>query len=267
MLSKHYRDFGSTGIRVSPLGLGTVKIGRNQGVKYPSVFALPTDDEVTALLTKASELAINLIDTAPAYGLSEERLGNLLSKVTAPTGGWIITTKAGETFSDGVSVFDMSAEALIQSVERSLKRLKRETLDCVLIHSDGRDLEHIEGARCLDTLQQLKKRGLIRSFGMSTKTIEGGLAALRNSDGVMVEYNLVDQRQLPVIEAANTAGKFVLIKKGLLSGHVSGQSQVTDSFQGLPKQGISSVIVGTLNLKHLEDNVASYLMACQNPGV
>lgn len=269
MLSEVYRDFGSTGIRVSPIGLGTVKIGRNLGVKYPTAFSLPSDDEVIALLNRASELGINLIDTAPAYGLSEERLGRLLTKTTAPVGGWVIVTKAGESFElkgeNGVSTFDMSAIALTQSVERSLKRLKREFLDCVLVHSDGRDLEHIENARCLDTLQQLKKRGLIRSFGMSTKTVEGGLAAVQSSDGVMVEYNLHEDSQLPVIRAANGAGKFVLIKKGLLSGHLGGQSQVTESFRKIfpeletvTKPGISSVIVGTLNPIHLEANVVSY---------
>lgn len=272
MLTKEYRNFGSTGLRVSPLGLGTVKIGRNQGVKYPTAFSLPADEEVIVLLNKARELGINLIDTAPAYGLSEERLGNLLSQVTPPQGGWVIVTKAGETFNEGHSRFDMSAEAITQSVERSLKRLKRDVIDCVLIHSDGRDLEHIENDHCLDTLELLKKRGLIRSSGMSSKTVRGGLAVVGKSDGVMVEYNLAETSQLPVIQAANVARKFVLIKKGLLSGHLGShfdsQAQVTKSFRKLfpelekfTQPGITSVIMGTLNPEHLEANAVSYLEA------
>ena len=47
------RDLGTTGMRVSCLGLGTVKFGRNQGVKYPEGFELPSDREITALLDLA----------------------------------------------------------------------------------------------------------------------------------------------------------------------------------------------------------------------
>lgn len=60
-----HRPLGSTGLRISPLGLGTVKLGRDQGVKYPSGFAIPDDDQARQLLTLARELGINLIDTAP----------------------------------------------------------------------------------------------------------------------------------------------------------------------------------------------------------
>ncbi len=71
------RPLGSTGIKVSLLGLGTVKLGRNEGVKYPRPFDLPDDRSVVALLETAQSLGINLLDTAPAYGRSEERLGAL----------------------------------------------------------------------------------------------------------------------------------------------------------------------------------------------
>ncbi|HHH13074.1 MAG TPA: aldo/keto reductase, partial [Thiolapillus brandeum] len=57
------RPLGSTGIEVSPLGLGTVKIGRNQQVKYPRGFELPDDAQVERLLWLARELGINLVDT------------------------------------------------------------------------------------------------------------------------------------------------------------------------------------------------------------
>ena len=69
------RPLGSTGIDVSVLGLGTVKIGRNQQVKYPTGFELPDDDTVIELFELAQSLGINFIDTAPAYGSSEQRLG------------------------------------------------------------------------------------------------------------------------------------------------------------------------------------------------
>jgi len=69
------RALGATGLEVSALGLGTVKFGRNTGVKYPAGFELPSAAEIGELLAVARDLGINLLDTAPAYGSSEERIG------------------------------------------------------------------------------------------------------------------------------------------------------------------------------------------------
>ena len=91
------RLLGSTGIKISALGLGTVKLGRDQEVKYPNGFVIPNDDEVRSLLELSKELGINFIDTAPAYGNSEERLGQLM----ANPNDWVIMTKVGEIFENG----------------------------------------------------------------------------------------------------------------------------------------------------------------------
>ena len=98
------RPLGNTGIKVSPLGLGTVKIGRDQGLKYPNRFQLPHDHEILALFEEARTLGINFIDTAPAYGTSEEKIGRLLPDRQ----DWVIGTKVGEEFSSGKSHFDFS---------------------------------------------------------------------------------------------------------------------------------------------------------------
>src|SRR5690606_8720766 len=105
-LHSFHRPLGTTGLTVSPLGLGTVKIGRNQGVKYPSGFELPDDNQVRDLLALARDAGINLLDTAPAYGTSEERLGPLLSGQRQE---WILCSKVGEEFDNGESRFDFSA--------------------------------------------------------------------------------------------------------------------------------------------------------------
>ena len=113
------RPLGRTGLRVSPIGLGTTKLGRTQALKYPEPFELPSDDQIRELLATAREFGVNLIDTAPAYGTSEERLGALLPNRS----DWVIVTKAGEEFVDGPSHFDFSPAAITRSVERSLQRL------------------------------------------------------------------------------------------------------------------------------------------------
>jgi len=248
------RSLGSTGIKVSPLGLGTVKLGRNQQVKYPSAFTLPDDGQVLGLLDLARELGINLLDTAPAYGSSQQRLGRLLG---ARRKEWVIVSKVGEIFENGESHFDFSFEHTVSTVEQSLLTLNTDYLDCVLIHSDGDDLRILEHEGALDALRELKRRGLVRCHGMSSKTVEGGLRVVQEMDVVMATCNLDYNDELPVLEAAQAQGKGVLIKKGLMSGHVQGQSAVRDSFAHIFSQpGVSSMIVGTINPVHLRDNVS-----------
>ena len=243
------RPLGSTGIDVSPLGLGTVKLGRNQKVKYPQGFDIPDDAQVCDLLALAWELGINFIDTAPAYGTSEQRLGQLLPHAD----DWVIMTKVGEIFDNGQSRFDFSAEHTRRSVENSLKKLNRGMVDIVLVHSDGNDMDIINNGEALETLEKLKAEGLIRAYGMSTKTIEGGRWIVENTDVVMATFNLETDAELPVIERAHQLNKGVVIKKGLQSGHAD---SVENAFRHvLTQAGVSSMIVGTINPDHLRSNV------------
>ncbi|MDH5368489.1 MAG: aldo/keto reductase [Gammaproteobacteria bacterium] len=256
------RQLGSTGIEISVLGLGTVKLGRDQEVKYPSGFTIPNDNEVRDLLALAQDLGINFIDTAPAYGNSEERLGQLMPNPN----DWVIMTKVGEIFENGQSRFDFSAVHTRMSVERSLKRLKRDSLDMVLVHSNGDDMHIINNEGALEELDRLKQKGLIKSFGMSTKTVEGGMWIVENTDVVMATLNLSDDHDLPVIARAHELNKGVVVKKGLQSGHAdksAGGGGVEKAFKYIfDHAGVSSVIVGTINPKHLKQNIEMVNKIC-----
>jgi aryl-alcohol dehydrogenase-like predicted oxidoreductase len=249
------RDLGATGIRVSPLGLGTVKLGRNRQVKYPSAFELPSDAAVRSLLDLAADLGINLLDTAPAYGSSMARLGALLP---GPRDRWVIVSKVGEFFHDGRSRFDFGYDTTIRTVEESLRTLRTDYLDAVLIHSDGDDLRILEQEPVAEALRELKRRGLIRTHGMSSKTVAGGLRTVAELDVVMATCNPAYPDEIPVLEAAARAGKGVLIKKGLQSGHVSGPEGVREALRFIFAQaGVNGLIVGTIDPGHLRDNVAA----------
>jgi len=249
------RPLGNTGMLVSALGLGTVKLGRDQGVKYPEDFTIPDDRAATALLAQAKDLGINLIDTAPAYGNSEQRLGPLLK---GQRNDWLICSKVGEEFCDGKSHFDFSPEHVEHSIERSLKRLETDYIDMVLVHSDGNDLDIINRLGTLAALEAIKERGLIRAFGMSTKTVAGGLAAAAAGDIVMLTYNLGYRDEAEVLDACARLGKGALIKKALASGHFA--ADYDDPIQAsmdliFSHPGTSSAIIGTITPAHLEGNV------------
>jgi aryl-alcohol dehydrogenase-like predicted oxidoreductase len=256
------RKIANTGIEVSVLGLGTVKFGRNQGVKYPDAFELPDDQAISHLLATAADLGINFIDTAPAYGTSEERLGKLLNTERQH---WVIATKVGEDFVDGQSVFDFSAMATAKSIERSLRRLQTDYLDVVLVHSSGDDEHIIKEDGVFETLARFKEQGKIRAYGMSTKTVAGGLLTLDHADLAMVTYypGYADERA--VIDYAQQKRKGILIKKALASGHLNkipGENPVATSLQYIfAEPAVTSVIVGTINPEHLRDNVRAVELA------
>jgi aryl-alcohol dehydrogenase-like predicted oxidoreductase len=250
------RKLGQTQLEISCLGLGTVKFGRNQQVKYPANFSLPTDREVSELLDCAAMLGVNLLDTAPAYGSSEQRLGRLLKDRQQ----WVLCTKVGEEFLNGKSFFDFSAAHTRKSIDRSLRDMRTDYLDIVLIHSDGRDMHIIESTDCLPTLMALKDEGLIRAVGMSTKSLEGGLKAAELCDVVMVTYSPSAEADSEVIERAGSLNKGILIKKALNSGHdcQGKKNSAAGNIQfALEHKGVSSVIVGTINPRHLTDNVTA----------
>ena len=257
---------GNTELTVSALGLGTVKLGRNTGVKYPSGFELPDDRSARALLTRARDLGINLLDTAPAYGTSEERLGGLLKD---DRDHWILCTKVGEEFTDGQSSYHFSPEHVRFSVERSLQRLKVECLDIVLVHSDGNDLAIVEQHGTLQALAELKKEGKLKALGLSGKTVDGGLAALPDCDLMMITYNPVETDQAPLLDACADTGTGVLIKKALASGHLNQLGDNADRVEtamafALDHPATTAAVVGTITPANLERNVAAARRAVGN---
>lgn len=269
------KQIAGTDLEVSPLGFGTVKFGRDQGVKYPERFTIPDDREMFGLLGLAHDLGMNLLDTAPAYGASEERLGQLFTRHKGLREQWVICSKVGEEFvavenGQGESYFDFSEQHIRFSVERSLKRLNTDVIELMLVHSNGDDINIIEQTGCLEVLADLKKEGKILASGMSTKTVAGGVLALKHSDVAMVTYNLNEQGEKPVLDYALEHGKGIFIKKAFasghacLSGHLARENPVLESMKLVfSHPAVSSAIVGTINPVHMQQNVEACLKACQ----
>jgi aryl-alcohol dehydrogenase-like predicted oxidoreductase len=250
-----YNAFAATGKQVSVLGLGTVKFGRNQRVNYPcgEGFTLPSDHEIEALLDLALLNGINLLDTAPAYGTSEERLGNLLG---ARRDRFFLVTKTGEEFDGAQSEYIFTANHTRLSVERSLKRLQTDRLDCVLVHSSRDDLRVITETPALETLSALRQEGKILSLGVSVSTVEGGKKAVDLSDAVMVAYNMRFTVQREVINYAREKGKAILVKKGLASGYVTSPDDAQESVRFVTETpGVTSLVFGSLNPRNILENI------------
>jgi aryl-alcohol dehydrogenase-like predicted oxidoreductase len=239
---------------VSPLGIGTVKWGRTEGLKH-APFALPSDETLVALLAAAEECGVNVLDTAPAYGVAEARLGQLLRGRREQ---FFISSKVGESFAGAVSQWDFSASAVRASVEQSLRRIESDALDLVLLHCPREDEEVILRSDALEVLQALKAQGKVRFVGVSSMTESGGMAAIPLCDAVMVSWNLGFREHESVIRAASAAGKGILLKKVLSSGHVDAVGTMAENLRAaaaLPGRPV--IVAGTLSPAHLRENAAA----------
>lgn len=245
------------GVAVSVLGLGTVKFGRNSGVKYPRPFALPSDGQIADLLATAQRLGIDLLDTAPAYGRSEQRLGEAIA---GERERWVLATKVGEEFAAGVSRYDFSADHVLRSVERSLRRLRTDVLDVVLVHSDGRAVAAIDAAGAFAALRRLQRQGVVRCVGFSGKRLDDGRAALGLADVLMCVVHAGDKSQAPLVAEAADAGIGVLVKKPMASGALPDPAALAAIVR---QPGVGAVVTGTLRRDHLAANAAAVLRAAE----
>lgn len=245
------RPLGRNGLSVSPVGLGTVKLGRNTDVKYLQPFALPSVAEAQALLEAALALGVTLFDTAPAYGESEKRLSSFIA---AHREEIVLSTKCGERYEGGRSAYDFSGKAILASAEESLRRLGTDHVDLLLLHSDGRDLEILQGSDAVPALGRLKAQGKARAVGISAKTPEGIREAIPLLDVVMAPFSQADPSLGGALAEAHAAGLGVMAIKGLQSGRLGGKS--TDAVRFVLGQPfIDALIVGTLSPEHLREAV------------
>ena len=245
------RPLGRTGLLTSVLGYGAFKLGRNQEHRFEADYKLPTEAESTRLLNQVLDAGRDLlIDTAPAYGLSEERIGRAIGHRRDE---FVLATKVGESFTEHGSCYDFSRAAVVASIERSLNRLRTDRLDVVCVHSDGRDLAIQHDTDVVATLDALKTAGTIRAVGFSAKTVAGIRAANKWADVLMLTYNINDRTNLPVMEEAAAAGVGVIVKKGLASGRTPAAMAIPFV---LNQGGVSSLLIGSLSEAHVRDDIA-----------
>ncbi len=250
-----YRSLGTTGLTTSIIGWGTVKLGRNTNVKYPATFDLPSEQEASDIVLAMVDLGITLIDTAPAYGLSEARLGQALGARRQEV---VLSSKVGEHFEDGRSHFDFTGAAARRTVDTSLRRLGTDHLDLLLIHSDGRDEWIQRETDLIETLKSIKAQGKARKIGLSGKTPAGATLALSWADVLMCPWHPLDRSHESVMRSARSAGIGVLAKKVLASGHA------TDATAAIQESitHAHAAVIGSLSPTRMQANIA-----CCHPAV
>ena len=187
-------DFGTTGIKISPIIFGGNVFGWTLNEK-----------ESFKILDQITEMGINCIDTADVYsrwapgnegGESESIIGEWM-KQRNNRDKFIICTKTGMDVGQGH--VDISAKHIFNSVEKSLQRLKTDYLDLYYAHKDD---EKTEPEETLEAFQKLIKDGKVRHIGASNFSAERLEASLNISikEGLpkyeifQPEYNLLERK-------------------------------------------------------------------------
>ncbi|MEV4630346.1 aldo/keto reductase [Micromonospora sp. NPDC049523] len=218
------REFGTTGLRVSAIGLGAWQLGRS--AQWPDG---PEPAEAVRIVHAALDAGVNLIDTAPGYadGRSESNIGRALTGRRRDE--VLICTKVGY-HPDGSP--NWAPDAIEASVESSARRMNVDHVDIVVLHSPPQEI--IDGSRCehYGVLQQLKDKGTIRAYGASVDWGADVDTVLNTSDSDALEVRMSALYQEPwqAMGRARDRGVGTLVKVPLESGWLSGRYHADSVF-------------------------------------
>jgi aryl-alcohol dehydrogenase-like predicted oxidoreductase len=225
------RQLGSTGLTVTPLGLGGAYLGYRP---QPDGHAAIDDDLGIATVLHALELGINLMDTSGGYmtgGRSERIIGQALARWFAAGGrreALVISTKTGTRDRQNPPEERYSGEATRRSIETSLQALGTGYLDVALIH-DPPDLEPVLApGGAWDTLQAMQAEGLIRALGVGVRDHAKHQRMLKTGACEVClthrDFNLLDQSAVEgVLKPAAAQGAGVLNATSLYMGLLGGR--------------------------------------------
>jgi aryl-alcohol dehydrogenase-like predicted oxidoreductase len=147
-----YRNLGRSGLKISPLCLGTMMFGG------------PTDETVSArIIARARDAGVNFIDTADVYteGRSEEITGRAISETRSH---WVLATKLANPTGPGPNDRGLSRQHMLPAVDASLRRLGTETIDILYLHKEDHTTPLEE---TVHAVAGLLRAGKIRYFGVS----------------------------------------------------------------------------------------------------
>lgn len=271
------RPFGKTGLEVTQLGYGTMGLRgpRTWGVRVVS------DEDAERFLNRVLDQGINFIDTAPDYGISEERIGRYIG---SRRDEYYLATKCGCVYTQHADHLELdhvwTRDVVQRNLEQSLQRMQTDYVDVLQFH--GGDHETLVQAGLIDLLTELRRAGTVRLLGVSSSLPQlPGLIELGVFDTFQIPFSCLAPEHEPWIRRAAEAGAGIIIRGGIAQGGPDAEIQRPALNEVWEQAGLEEclpaamtraelilrytishphchcVIVGTCNPDHLAENCAA----------
>jgi len=257
-----YREFGKTGLKVSVLGFG--------GMRLPSIMNVILEDEAIAVIQRAFDLGVNFLDTAFVYGESEIVCGKALKKY--PREKIVICTK------NPMWDRNYTAAHWRKKLDLSLKRMQVDYFDLYAVWHDIRMDAYLESKKIennwLKEALKAKKEGIVKHLIVSCHdTPENMIKFFEEGyiEGMILQYNLLDRTNEKVIEYAYRHGYGIAVMgplgggklgppspeiQNLIPGRVKSTAELALRFV-LANPGVSTALSGMNTIQQVEENCAT----------
>lgn len=271
------RTLGRTGMEVTQLGYGSM------GLRGPNTWGVRvvSDEDADAFLNRVLDVGINFIDTAPDYGVSEQRIGDAIA---GRRDEYFLATKCGCAYvqhADHIEIKHVWEPEVVQrNLETSLQRMRTDYVDLLQFH--GGDAETLQRAGLIDQLVSFREQGLIRHVGVSSNFDNlPGLIALDVFETFQLPYSCLSPANHDLMSQAAEAGAGVIVRGGIAHGGPDAEIRrpaLNDVWQDarldelldddmtraelilrftLSHPNCHTAIVGTCNAAHLDENLAA----------
>ena len=207
--------FGTTGFECSRLGFGAMELADAGGA------AAGGAEGVSRLLNEVLDSGINLIDTSPDYGASEEWIGR---SIAHRRDEYFLASKCGcivgrePKFENGKLEHDFRPENVRDGVEQSLRRMRTDHLDLVQIHSSPSRAK-VEAEGTVEAMVALRDEGKVRFLGMSSTMpeLEAHLE-MGVFDAFQIPYSALQPEHEALVTRAARLGAATIVRGGVARG-------------------------------------------------
>ena len=247
------RPLGKTDMQVSVLGFGGSEIGYEHA----------PDETVAKLLNSALDAGLNVIDTAECYERSEELIGQTAGH---RRNDFYLFTKCGHPRGTGSE--DWSIPSLLESIERSLRRLRTDCLDLVQLHSCSEST--LRKGDAITALQSAREKGYTRYIGYSGDSLAAKFAVDCGAfDTLQTSINVADQEPLELtLPLAREKQMGVIAKRPIANAAWKEQHRPIDSYHHVYWDRLTKLHYDFIRQGSLEKSIAHALrFTLSIPGV
>ncbi len=271
------RPLGSTGLRVTPIGLGLAAVGRPGYITLDREKDLGSDRSVASLerrshevMSAAYDAGIRYFDAARSYGFAERFLASWLQQRALPPNAVTVGSKWGYTYvgdwqvdAHVHEVKDHSLAALRRQIEES-RALLGEYLDLYQIHSATLESGVLEDQAVLNELNRLREGGLTigmsvsgpRQAGVIRRALAVSVDGVNPFQSVQATWNLLEPSAGPALADAHDAGWGVIIKEALANGRLADRDQEAIA-AALANPWVDVVLSGAVTVAQVRSNVGA----------